>query len=254
MTDKTKLYDIFHEFLDITSINGFKNIVVSKRKEVKIAWVLIILMSCCICIYMVVGNCLNYVNFETKTTIREINEPLSTFPTIVLCNRNLFTNEYSYEYLKNFSKTQNLTTSFEKYSRKELKDFDFLYKAFANYLNNISKLEEVQLLDYNMSEILLSCEFNGEECDESNFEWYYHNLYGNCYIYNKDSSLISYNPGKTRGLTLELFVGLYDGLDKFSTSKGLAVIITNSSSSNASNEDGVFVSMGIVLLLFNLEL
>ena len=244
MSDKNKLYEIFYQFFDITSINGFKNIIVANRKEIKIAWILVILISTSLCIYMVVGNCLNYLNYETKTVIREINEPQSTFPAVVLCNRNLFTNEYSYQYLKNYSRISNLSATFESLSPRQLKNYDFLYKAFSFYLHNISKLEQVQLLDYKMSEIILSCEFNGDDCDENDFEWFYHNLYGNCYIFNKDSSLITYNPGKTRGLTLELFVGIYDGLEKFSSSKGLAVIVANSSSSNASNQDGIFISMG----------
>ena len=105
MSDKNKLYEIFYQFFDITSINGFKNIIVANRKEIKIAWILVILILTSLCIYMVVGNCLNYLNYETKTVIREINEPQSTFPAVVLCNRNLFTNEYSYQYLtfKQFS-------------------------------------------------------------------------------------------------------------------------------------------------------
>jgi hypothetical protein len=244
MPDKNKLYQVIYKFCDNTTINGFKNIIISNNNAIKIAWVVVILVSSSLCVYMVSSNCLNYLNFETKTIIREINEPKSQFPTVVFCNRNLFTNEYSYEYLKNYSKRRNLTSTFETYSPRQLKSFDFLYKAFAYYLQNITELNEVKLLDYNIDEIILSCEFNGEDCDENDFKWFYHNLYGNCYMFNQNSSLITYSPGKSLGLNLELFVGLYDGLEKFSDSKGLAVIIFNSSSSNPLNEDGVFVSMG----------
>ena len=244
MNTENRVKEACLTFLDITTINGLKNILVAKHNAIKIIWVIVLMISAGFCMFIVVSNCLNYLNFETKTIIQEINEPVSQFPTIVLCNRNTFTTHYSYNYLKNYSLTQNMSDFFENPEVRSLIDNDFLYKAFAAYLKMSNKLADIKQLDYNIQEILITCAFNGDKCDANNFEWFYHGLYGNCYTFNSNSSLNSYRPGKNRGLTLELFVGMYDQLEKFSFTRGLAVIVNNNTSSNPFNADGVFVTTG----------
>jgi hypothetical protein len=231
-------------FLDITTINGLKNILIAKHKAIRIIWIIVFIISSCFCMYLLMSNCLSFLNFETKTIIQEINDPLSQFPTIVLCNRNTFTTLYAYQYLKEYSFSQNASEYFEKPDVRSLKNNEYIYKAFASYLKKSNKTSDIKPLDYELKDIMISCEFNGAVCNENNFEWFFHGLYGNCYTFNINSSLKSYRSGKKRGLTIELFVGIYDELDKFTIAKGLAVIVNNNSNSNAFLSDGIFVTTG----------
>jgi hypothetical protein len=235
MPEIIKLKNNLKKFVDNVTIGGFINASISKNIEVRIFWILIILTSFGLCHYIIYCNYENYLTFESKTTIREINEVKSKFPTVVICNRNTFTNEFSFKYLKNFS--LNLNQSFKSQN-------DFLYKAYASYLNKIEHKNEIKLIDYEIDDVLLTCEFNQEECDGSYFKTFYHNIYRNCYMFNSDSSLDSFASDKERGLTIELFAGVYDQLEKYSISKGLAVIIVNNTISNATNMGGLFVSTG----------
>jgi hypothetical protein len=232
-------------FLDITTINGLKNILVAEHKSIKIIWIIVLMISAGVCMFVVVSNCLNYLNYETKTIIQEINEPVSQFPTIVFCNRNTFTTLHAYNFLKNYTFSQNKSEIFENPDFRSLKETEILYKSFATYIKMRKKITDIELLDYNLKDIMISCEFNDDDCDENSFERFYHGLYGNCYMFNSNASLKSHRPGKKRGLTLELFAGMYDELEKFSFAKGLAVVVINNTSSNAFIADGVFITTGI---------
>jgi hypothetical protein len=240
MSDNIKLKESLKKFGKNTTINGFINASVSKTIELRIAWIFVILISFGLGFYIIYCNYVNYLTYQSKTTIREINEAKSKFPTVVICNRNMFTNEFSFQYLNNYLSSTN--QSFKN-------DKDFLYKAYSSYLKNIKHEEEIALIHYQIEDILLTCEFNQEDCDSSFFESFNHNTYGSCFMFNSDSSFDSYGPGKGRGLTMELFSGVYDRLDdKYSDSKGLAIIVLNNTSMNGKNMDGLFVSPGKSIL------
>ena len=61
-----------------------------------------------------------------------------------------------------------------------------------------------------MNQMLISCSFNGIECGETNFTWFWSNDYGNCYTFigNMNGySIRTSQAGYDKGLQLELLVG-----------------------------------------------
>ena len=242
MNYANKSCSLFLNFLEKTSIHGLVNIRVSVKLFHKIIWILLVTISFSFCLYMVITSCFNYAKFETLTTIREINELESLFPTIILCNRNTFTNAYSYNYLRNYSIMINQSDIFDNPPLNLIQSNRFLFKAFSNY---IKAKRDVRLLDYNVKEILISCKFNQKECNENDFVWFDHIIYGNCYKFNPENDLkTTYWPGRNQGLRLELFVGIYDQLEKLANNKGLSVVIVNSTKAGGSIEDGIFITPG----------
>jgi hypothetical protein len=59
----------------------------SKRFLIKIIWSLFLLLFLFLSIYYVILNILDYLKYETTTTIKTIYEQESEFPTISFCNR-----------------------------------------------------------------------------------------------------------------------------------------------------------------------
>ena len=45
-------------------------------------------------------------------------------------------------------------------------------------------LNKKKSFGYSINEMLISCEFDSNKCDSSDFDWIYHALYGNCYRFN----------------------------------------------------------------------
>ena len=61
-----------------------------------------------------------------------------------------------------------------------------------------------------METMLISCYFNGEKCNLSDFYYFHSFEYGNCYTFNYNLSSIRYTSkyGPSSGLSMELFVGV----------------------------------------------
>jgi hypothetical protein len=65
-------------------------------------------------------------------------------------------------------------------------------------------------LGFNLSSMLISCYFNGEKCDISNFSYNISYEYGNCYVFNNgnlENLKKTSRYGLFSGLTLELYAG-----------------------------------------------
>jgi hypothetical protein len=70
-------------------------------------------------------------------------------------------------------------------------------------------------LGFTIEDMLVSCYFDYEPCKADDFNYFYHELYGNCYSFNsgidmfgsKKSILDVSLSGSMYGLTLELYLG-----------------------------------------------
>ncbi|XP_033116858.1 acid-sensing ion channel 2-like [Anneissia japonica] len=128
----------------------------------------------------------------TEEDIYFIGEPLG----IIDANRNLLKSEV---YPERFRELVN-KTDWEKFEKEEKKE-DFNMTEF------------VRRTSFQLSEILLYCNFHGEECGEQDFDHVFTHL-GNCYTFNKyrnDSSLkYSKRAGAADGLTVTLDVDTAD--------------------------------------------
>ena len=101
-----------------------------------------ITISFSFCLYMVITSCINYAKFETITTIREINELESLFPAILICNRNTFTNAYSYDYLRNYSIMINQSDLFDNPTLEQIQNYVKYMKNKLGNNNSVNDLKE----------------------------------------------------------------------------------------------------------------
>ena len=78
--------------------------------------------------------------------------------------------------------------------------FNFIY-SFSNLT-----IDEKKSLGHQLDDILLSCEFNSQPCDSSDFSWFFDITYGNCFTFNTGINLKKQTilAGSNFGLKLSL--------------------------------------------------
>lgn len=107
----------------------------------------------------------------------------------------------------------------------------------------------IKSLGFDLSSILISCYYNGIQCTESDFTYYYTYEYGNCYVFNAYSSATKLNAirtGPASGLSLELFTGFSGQQDKFAITRGFYVAVQNNSQLPLTNYEGLRVPVGFI--------
>ncbi len=84
------------------------------------------------------------------------------------------------------------------------------------YANSSLGKSFMKEISFQLSDMLLSCVYNGKSCDSSNFIQFTTYDRGNCYMFNSNTSnlLTSMQSGPFYGLQLELFAG-FDGKRNF---------------------------------------
>ena len=93
--------EIIGKWLRETTAHGIPNLMKTEKISIKIMWLICVLISTGLCSYIIITNINSYFTYEAVTKIREINEFPSIFPTISICNTNVFTNQNSsIEFLK----------------------------------------------------------------------------------------------------------------------------------------------------------
>jgi len=149
---------------------------------------------------------------KTNYLFSKISWAVSTLACLVICLV-LVENSIS-AYLEN-----NVVTSIKVWKKIPL---DFPVVSFCNL--NLLKPK------YNLSDILIICEFNSIRCTSDQFSTFYDLRFGLCYRFNFDGTFKSIKPGKLNGLFFDIFTGIdQDIIEIGATSTGLHVYIHNSS-------------------------
>ena len=195
--------------------------------------------------FLVIQTILKYLSFEVNTTTRIIYELTSSFPKITICNVNPFATNYSIEFLKEINKDtrpdidifNQTQLSGLKFSEKETLFYD-VYTAANIAMLNLSD-EKKKRLGHDITDILKTCQFNGEECSASDFIWKFDKFFGNCFVFNSGLNernenvehKRSYMPGSLFGLNIQFYVNFHQNLTFFNAYnyKGSYVRIENAS-------------------------
>ena len=134
---------------------------------------------------------------------------------------------------------------------KEINDIFFV--AAANILKNNVSEEEKKLLGPSLEDIIISCSFDDNPCNNSvDFISKFNRFLGNCYVYNSgvDSNnnpveLKNYKqPGKTNGLKLVLHNVIPHDLRAVMSDYGFTIRIDSNSSLNVHWKDGIDILNG----------
>jgi dolichol kinase len=87
ITNSSKDYKTpIKEILSSSSLSYLLSPIRSKRLVIKIIWIIFLIGFLFGSIYYVVLNVLDYLQYETTTSIYEVNEQEAEFPTVSFCN------------------------------------------------------------------------------------------------------------------------------------------------------------------------
>ena len=245
--DNTK--DIFLKWSDTLTMHGFPNIFRTKHGFIKIFWVLLFLISTSICAFNVYMIIVNYLKYDVVTTIKLTKEASMTFPTVSLCNVNLFATENSFQVAYNLSKSMFDIDLYDIMgeNRTTINFFNSKYKLFENYfvlsfllkqmINNPKFKNQNRSFGFHFDKFVISCFYSLQPCSEEDFVPYLDVTFGVCYRFNsgkfkngsKKTLKTSNKPDVSNGLMLQLFVG--DGSDprSLSLTAGAQIFIHNDS-------------------------
>ena len=240
---------IITEVFSKSTMHGVARIFTSKNMLITVMWVVFLVGCCGLFAYMAILSLLNYSLHEVTTKIRTIYERPTLFPTITICNKNLYTTDYALEQLRNdidsyhlpnlFNYTELLKLNF--YDRKNL--ISGILYTFSDKIGIYSESEKKKL-GHTIDDMLIECIFNNKECTQHEVVWYFDKLYGNCFKFNSgfDSEgmhpIRSVNqPGKLYGLSLTLFEKLPNALKRIVPDYGFTIKLDNNSF-NVAGTDG----------------
>ena len=236
----------FKKWGNRVSIHAIPFIASGQKKFLRVVWIVSLLLSIGLCIALLITIITQYFQYEVNTVFQIERDAERSFPTISFCSKQICgLNSYkTEEYLASFLRQ---TYDLKNWTVIDYKDpfvqsiMDSMSWSKDEVYNGILRAYFNKTLSINQTDIkdrILSCEFNGEQCDYTEFETYNLNDYQKCYRFNSGKfSNGTTNPIKTTerygisyGLHLELFLGKSaDCPNPFSKTSGLILYIHNSS-------------------------
>jgi hypothetical protein len=142
----------------------------------------------------------------------------------------------------------NIDTNISPNSSQPLTQIKNLLKQFkiiAKQRNNENKRNSSANnndIGFDINTMLISCEFNGDPCNASNFVNSYSFEYVNCYTFNKNiGGPLKKVSQRKSGLTLELYAGLEGD---YSIERGFYVAVHNNSFQPLTKYDGCKIPVG----------
>jgi hypothetical protein len=245
----TTILNVCKELGATSSIHAIPNIIRTKYKTIKIIWTIFFLTSFALCSYLVIESVFNYLDYQVITEIRSVNDFPSVLPKVTICNSNFFATNYSMQFLTRILKDNSIHDIFnssildERFPPDEINSLHDRLE-FARYLaqsyaaSPLMSDADKKRLGYDLSQMMLTCEFGGNSCSYADFEWTFDFEYGSCFAFNYDSSKPKSvtRTGKADGLLLELYAGVPDHVKTFSFNSGVVVFLGNDSMSLSSHE------------------
>jgi hypothetical protein len=223
--------DVIHELIRDSLYNSLAQAIIKLFQKShfphKLILLLFILSSISLASFMVISVIFDYFSYEVITTSRVIYETPSYFPKVTICNQNKFATQNAFEFVKNFNSSWNFYRNRDlfvnmSYAMSYATRVDFYNIVLGNtFKPNLSDCDRQKLGHY-FEDILLSCYFNNQACNASDFTWKFDPLYGNCYEFNSNGSSIKQSTisGWINGLMLELYVNFNENLNEFNSIYG----------------------------------
>ena len=182
---KTKwdeIKEVFLEWSFRSNLDCFVKIFEYKDNPfAKYLWIIILVLLSGITFWSIVKIIFEYFNYEVVSKFTVTYENPTKFPTITICNNNPFTTNNSQILFETIAKTANL-------SPYDPNVFRFAkMKASSPTLNE----EKKRALGFDLPNKLMTCLFGGQECNASDFKWYWSFDYGNCWQFNSGFSKLT---------------------------------------------------------------
>ena len=199
--------------------HGLPRIAQSNNWILRTIWCIFFIVSTIYCSYTIIQSFISYFNYEVTATISRIQDLPAAFPAITICNINPFHELFATKYILKkiiIGKCFQLQNGNSFLACVNSSDQNDVFDTFADQMkriianDNLTDRQRYKLGYWLDEDLLVSCSYNGESCNETNFERYWDNQYGNCYMFNKGNAIKtivkSSTTGEKHGLKMELIV------------------------------------------------
>jgi hypothetical protein len=224
---------VLREQMLVSTSHGLSHAVRNQHMPMKTMWVTFFILSTALCSYLIIQSIMQYLEFDVITKVRIVDETEAEFPRITICNLNPFQTEFALDF----------------YKRNGNLSLPELIKV-SNLLTDTEKKQ----LSYGINETLVRCTFSLGKCNWKDFERIFHNLYGNCLVFNSGRNYLGETvpikklkqAGRFAGLQLEMFTDLPKPLKKIGPGfTGVILFLGNNSFRNVyEDEQEILVSPG----------
>jgi hypothetical protein len=229
-----KILRVIRKNLTDSTIHAIPNIFSINHLIIKIMWLGCLLVSGSLCSYFIVSSIQEYLEYHVITNIKIENENPIGFPSVTICNLNIFSSPKSTSIMSELMKNQtsNLKNSNDSF-KVDLMSQRYKYQVNSFYLNRTIRKNLGNMID----DIILSCVFDWKDCIlYDDFLHLFDIEYGNCFRfncgYNYKNERVPFktltSSGLTNGLQLELFINSADENENlFSLYNGFNIYIAN---------------------------
>jgi hypothetical protein len=185
--EKSSIKDILYNSL----AQAFIRVFLTSHLTVKTFLIFVIISTSSLASYFIIESILSYLNYEVVTTSRIIYETPALFPKITICNRNRFQTRFALDFLKQVNREIRKDVDF--FVREEISTIK--YKEKKKLMDDINEIASGKIrngfndtqkkrLGHDIRDILISCKFDGIECNADDFTWNFDPYYGNCFEFN----------------------------------------------------------------------
>lgn len=181
------LKETFKDWSHTVDINGYNKIFAYESNLYgQIPFILIFLASTFFTCWLVVLNVNSFLSYDVISKSEVIHERPTQFPTLTICDLNLFESPQARLLIEYVNQTYNLDTQ----NPLDATQIMNLAKSYAAS----SALDERQKknLGFNLEQNIEECTFGGSENCLNNLTWYYSYDYGNCYQFNLNGDSHAY--------------------------------------------------------------
>ena len=238
----------FKDWCEASSAHAIPNIARSKHVFFKILFLISFLTSTSYCIYSITKSIKKYSQHDTVTSMKIIEEIPTNFPAISLCSLNTLNKVSSKNYIENVLFKNNRTVIDSNVYGDNIFDyFDDLTQILTSSISQYSQNQELRrLLGFELSDMLITCNFNWLNCSSNDFKYFFHPIYGNCFTFNSEEIGVRRVtiPGPDYGLVLEIFLGNPKTHRKYENNAGLILAVHNQTNLPYLNNDRIFVATG----------
>lgn len=228
------------EMAESSTTHAIDRMVKTDRTLLRVLWILFFVASTGACGYFIANTIMDYLEYDVVTKIQAIYEVPQIFPSVSVCNLNIFNNNQSLEFAKNALTSAGLTGSL--LDSDEYLGFNMTpilttmlvrYLLAAGFRNPNLTESDLQYYGIKYEDFVLSCTFNLLPCNSSMFKWSFDIRYGSCFKFNaigtNKSLLYTYRPESFNGLRLELYIAPIQSPYALSSEYGAVVVVQNAS-------------------------
>ena len=212
------------EDLFFLKVNAVSNILRSTSIVIKLVWLFFLVAAAGICAFLIVGSIREYLHYPVTTTVRVYSEQKSIFPTVSICQLNPLSTDYVVSLLQEAKIDPWLLM------RRSQIEATFYIQTYLQKNKNISFSDEQKQKLSDFDQRLISCSFDSQPCNASDFQWIWDPYYGSCHRFNSDASKHVWLTQKAPKLTVQLYSGMPNYISQhilLPGSKGFVIFIQN---------------------------